>query len=169
MRPRVRGGIIESDIGTLAVGRRGILLVAEWIVADHTPPPFADSDAAATRLADACARYLRGNLDAFTRLPEGERMGEGTRFQCRVWGACRTIPVGETRTYGWIARELRLGNAHCRAVGNALRVNPIPILVPCHRVVSAAGLGGYAGQTSGAMTDIKCRLLAFEAAVRGGA
>jgi hypothetical protein len=59
MRPRVRGGIIESDIGTLAVGRRGILLVAEWIVADHTPPPFADSDAAATRLADACARAAR--------------------------------------------------------------------------------------------------------------
>ena len=165
MRLRIRDGSIESEIGTLAVGRRGILLVAEWIVGKAEPPAFDASDAAADRLMAAYARYFRGNLQAFARLG----MGEGTRFQCRVWGACRDIPPGETRTYGWIAKELRLGNAHCRAIGNALRVNPLPILVPCHRVVSASGLGGYAGETSGPLTDIKCRLLAFEAAVRHGA
>lgn len=165
MRLRIRDGSIESEIGTLAIGRRGVLLVAEWIVAKAEPPAFDASDAAAERLTAAYARYLRGNLQAFVRLG----MGEGTRFQCRVWGACREIPAGETRTYGWIARELRLGNAHCRAIGNALRVNPLPILVPCHRVVSASGLGGYAGETSGPLADIKCRLLAFESAMRRGA
>ena len=165
MRLRIRDGSIESEIGTLAIGRRGILLVAEWIVGKEEPPAFDASDAAADRIMAAYARYFRGNLQAFARLG----MGAGTRFQCRVWGACRDIPPGETRTYGWIAKELRLGNAHCRAIGNALRVNPLPILVPCHRVVSASGLGGYAGETSGPLTDIKCRLLAFEAAVRHGA
>jgi methylated-DNA-[protein]-cysteine S-methyltransferase len=165
MRPRVRDGIIESDIGTLAVGRRGVLLVAEWLVGKAEPPAFEAADAAVARLMDAYTRYLRGNPQPLARLP----MGEGTRFQCKVWGACREIPAGETRTYGWIARELRLSQAHCRAIGNALRVNPLPILVPCHRVVSASGLGGYAGETSGAMTDIKCRLLAVEVALRGGA
>jgi methylated-DNA-[protein]-cysteine S-methyltransferase len=165
MRLRIRDGSIESDIGILAIGRRGILLVAEWMVSDGDPPAFSDSDAAAARLSAAYARYFRGNLQAFARLG----MGEGTRFQCRVWGACREIAAGETRTYGWIARELRLGNAHCRAIGNALRVNPLPILVPCHRVVSASGLGGYAGETSGPLADIKCRLIAFESAMRRGA
>ena len=165
MRPRIRDGIIESEIGALAVGRRGILVVAEWLVGKAEPPAFDASDATATKLIEAYMRFFRGNLQAFARLP----MGEGTRFQCKVWGACREIPAGETRTYGWIAKELRLSQAHCRAIGNALRVNPLPILVPCHRVVSATGLGGYAGETSGAMTDIKCRLLAFEAAARHGA
>ena len=165
MRPRTRDGTIDSEIGTIAVGRRGILLVADWIVGRAEPPSFDPSDAAAARLVAAYARYFRGDMRAFDRLPAGE----GTRFQSRVWDACRAIPPGQTRTYGWIARELGLGNAHCRAIGNALRSNPLPIAVPCHRVVSAAGLGGYAGATSGPLSDIKCRLIAFESAMRSGA
>lgn len=68
-----------------------------------------------------------------------------TVFQRQVWCVARTIPYGTTRTYGWIAD--RMGDPDSkRAVGQALNANPLPLLVPCHRVVAAKGkLGGFAG------------------------
>lgn len=83
----------------------------------------------------------------------------GTRFQCKVWTLLRTIPAGTTRTYGDLAREL--GSA-ARAVGQACRANPCPIVVPCHRVVAARGLGGFAGETSGPGLSVKRWLLEHE-------
>jgi methylated-DNA-[protein]-cysteine S-methyltransferase len=83
----------------------------------------------------------------------------GTEFQRRVWALMRAIPAGETRTYGSIAREL--GSAP-RAVGQACRANPLPIVVPCHRVVAAHGLGGFAGDTSGRRLAVKRWLLRHE-------
>ena len=164
MRPRARDGIIESEIGVLAVGRRGVLLAAEWLVGRARPPEFDPHDDMATAFLAAYLRYFRGHdwRESFRKQP----IGDGTPFQCDVWRACRAIEPGETRTYGWIAKELRLQPIHCRAVGNALRSNPLPIAVPCHRVVAASGLGGYAGARTGALADIKCRLIAFEAAMR---
>jgi len=84
---------------------------------------------------------------------------QGTSFQQSVWHELSKIPVGETRTYGEIAHKL---NTSARAVGNACRRNPIQIIVPCHRVVSAKGLGGYAGETQGRQLDIKRWLLNHE-------
>lgn len=84
---------------------------------------------------------------------------EGTAFQKSVWNELCNIPLGETRTYGDIAKRL---HSSARAVGNACRKNPIAIIVPCHRVVSAAGLGGYAGETGGKQLDIKRWLLKHE-------
>jgi methylated-DNA-[protein]-cysteine S-methyltransferase len=68
-----------------------------------------------------------------------------TVFQREVWQLTRLIPYGETRSYGWIAE--RLGRAGAgRAVGQALARNPLPIIIPCHRVVAKdGGLGGYSG------------------------
>lgn len=67
----------------------------------------------------------------------------GSPFRQRVWAALRAIPPGETRGYGDLAREL--GTA-ARAIGGANGANPIPIIIPCHRVVGAGGaLGGYSG------------------------
>lgn len=87
-------------------------------------------------------------------------MPEGTPFQRSVWQQLLEIPDGETRTYGQIAQSL--GSAP-RAVGGACRRNPIPILIPCHRVVTAdARIGGYAGSVSGPLVEIKQRLLALE-------
>ncbi len=68
----------------------------------------------------------------------------GTAFQQRVWQALTAIPTGEVMTYGALAKQL---NSSARAVGNACRRNRFPLLIPCHRVVSAAGIGGYAGDT----------------------
>ena len=82
---------------------------------------------------------------------------EGTPFQQAVWKALLRIPYGETRTYGEIARAL--GTPHAfRAVGAANHANPIPIVIPCHRVVqSGGGLGGYGGGLA-----LKRRLLNLE-------
>lgn len=86
---------------------------------------------------------------------------EGTEFQKSVWRELTKIPLGETRTYGEIAKIL---NSSARAVGNACRQNPIQIIVPCHRVVSAKGIGGYAGETDGKQLNIKRWLLKHEGA-----
>jgi len=67
-----------------------------------------------------------------------------TRFQRQVWDALVAIPFGEVRTYGEVARSVDRPGAS-RAVGNANHVNPYPVIVPCHRVVASAGLGGYGG------------------------
>lgn len=87
--------------------------------------------------------------------------GDAADFERRVWAITRAIPVGETLTYGDIAR--RLGDvALSRAVGQALGANPIPIIVPCHRVVAADGsLTGYSG---GAGVETKAKLLRLEGA-----
>jgi len=81
----------------------------------------------------------------------------GTPFQQRVWAQLLTIPYGETRSYGEIARALG-GVRYARAVGSANHHNPVPIIVPCHRVIGSNGqLTGYAGGV-----DLKARLLALE-------
>jgi methylated-DNA-[protein]-cysteine S-methyltransferase len=86
---------------------------------------------------------------------------QGTAFQQRVWQALQGIPCGEMRTYGELAAQLASG---ARAVGNACRRNPVPVIVPCHRVVGAHGIGGYSGHTAGRELQRKRWLLAHEAA-----
>ncbi len=72
-------------------------------------------------------------------------LSEGTPFQREVWETARLIGYGETRSYGWIAKNIKKPGAS-RAVGRALGKNPVPLLVPCHRVVAAdGGLCGFAG------------------------
>ena len=90
----------------------------------------------------------------------------GSAHSRRVWRALCAIPVGETRSYGQIAREI--GSAP-RAVGQACRANPWPLFIPCHRVVPAGGggtlpTGGYAGNVRGPLADVKAWLLAHEGA-----
>ncbi|MBS1146921.1 MAG: methylated-DNA-(protein)-cysteine S-methyltransferase, partial [Proteobacteria bacterium] len=84
-------------------------------------------------------------------------------FQKRVWRALMEIPAGHPTTYGALAKQL--GTA-ARAVGQACGSNPLPILVPCHRVVAANGLGGFMHSASGAPLDVKTWLLAHERGAR---
>jgi len=84
---------------------------------------------------------------------------KGTRHQQKVWKAMSNIPCGKTRNYGELAIELK---SAAQAVGQACGANPIPIVVPCHRVVSKSGLGGFMRHASGAPIDIKRWLLAHE-------
>jgi methylated-DNA-[protein]-cysteine S-methyltransferase len=108
----------------------------------------------------ACAQigdYCEGRLQR-----QGFKLrlrADGTEFQQRVWRALQAIPSGETRTYGEIAAKL---GTSARAVGNACRRNPIPLIIPCHRVIAAAGTGGYGGETHGEWIRIKRWLLHHE-------
>jgi O-6-methylguanine DNA methyltransferase len=98
-------------------------------------------------------KYLEGKLKQF----DCPLDMEGTAFQKRVWSALRKIPYGKTQSYADVARAIGHPKAF-RAVGNANGTNPVPIIVPCHRVIeSNGGLGGY-----GSGIGIKKRLLEFE-------
>ncbi len=83
----------------------------------------------------------------------------GSAFQRRVWTAMCDIPAGGTETYGGLAARI---DGIARAVGTACGKNPIPIIIPCHRVVAASGLGGYSGDGG---LDTKVALLRLEGAL----
>lgn len=129
-------------------------------VSDAETSDAVEADAAATaarRLLSQAVReleeYFAGERREFT-FPTA---AAGTPFQRLVWEALREIPYGETRTYGEIARRIGHPGA-ARAVGQANNRNPLPIVVPCHRVIGASGtLTGYAGGL-----DVKERLLELE-------
>ena len=127
------------------LGRLGVRLQQQRVCAvDFLPAsasPMAGAGQLAARVAAEFSAYFRDPGSAF-RLPLEL---QGTPFQRRVWAALLAIPPGETRSYGELASQLGTG---ARAVGNACRRNPLPIIVPCHRVVGAAGIGGYSGQTA---------------------
>ena len=116
--------------------------------------------AGATRSAAATPPTQLGEYFAGKRREfELELAPYGTDFQLRVWRALREIPYGAVRNYGDIARAIGQPGA-ARAVGQAVGRNPLPIVIPCHRVIASDGsIGGY----SGGLT-IKHRLLALEGA-----
>jgi len=122
-------------------------------------PVSAQLDARAQRLARELAAYWTQPTHAFDLPIELA----GTPFQQRVWRALMAIPAGHPTTYGALAKQL--GTA-ARAVGQACGSNPLPILVPCHRVVAANGLGGFMHSASGAPLDVKTWLLAHERGAR---
>ena len=110
----------------------------------------------AERAAAQLERY-RSNPDTQFDLPI--RI-EGDELQRAVWQAMCAIPRGRTRTYGEIAREL---GTDARTVGQACGDNRLPIVIPCHRVVAADGIGGFAHATSGYLIEVKRWLLMHEA------
>jgi len=105
------------------------------------------------RFREELEAYFQGTLRRF-RSPVHP---EGTAFQRRVWQTLVRIPFGQTRSYGWVAREAGFPGG-ARAVGQANARNPVPIVVPCHRVVNADG--GIGGFSSG--VDLKRWLIRWE-------
>ena len=156
-RTAVAGGglwVYDTAAGKITVASNGTAVAAVR---------FGDLSGGAparrTELTDLAAEqlreYLAGKRKSFT-VPLAPN---GTPFQMRVWAALRTIPYGETRSYGRIAALIGNPKA-CRAVGTANNRNPIAILIPCHRVIGADGsLVGYGGGL-----PLKRRLLALERA-----
>jgi methylated-DNA-[protein]-cysteine S-methyltransferase len=88
---------------------------------------------------------------------------QGSVFQQRVWSAIQSIPNGQTMTYGELATQIKSGP---RAVGGACAANYYPLIIPCHRVLSKAGIGGFVGETNGPYLRIKQWLLSHENAIR---
>ena len=122
-------------------------------------PARAGALAPANKLAErACAQIEKYVADPGYRFALPLKH-VGTDFQRRVWAQISAIPCGETRTYGDLARRLRSAP---RAVGQACGTNYFPLVIPCHRVVAATGLGGFAHNSDGYLIEVKRRLLAHE-------
>lgn len=152
--------VIDSPIGPLTLAGDGSTLM-HLRMADqsHEPDRSAWHPAGPDTFADVAEQldaYFAGSLTEF----DVDLELAGTEFQRRVWAALQTIPYGETRSYGEIAGQIG-SPAASRAVGLANGRNPISIIVPCHRVVGAAGsMTGYAGGI-----DRKRMLLSLESKV----
>lgn len=153
---------IPSPIGPLTLAGTGSTLM-HLRMTDQTHEPDragwqpADPDAFAD-VVEQLDAYFAGSLTEFNV----NLQLAGTDFQHRVWAALRTIPYGETRTYGQIAAQIG-SPAAARAVGLSNGRNPISIIVPCHRVIgSGGGLTGYGGGI-----DRKRLLLTLEQKSRG--
>lgn len=123
-----------------------------------TAAPLPPQNALATELARQVRAYLRRPRGAVFDLP---LVSAPTAFQRRVRAALQTIGGGQIRTYGAIAKQI--GSAP-RAVGGACRANRLPLLIPCHRVVAADGLGGFMGVRGGHQAAVKRWLLGHEGA-----
>ena len=123
-------------------------------VPDHVSPGNGTSVTLWNEARTQLIEYLAGERRAFS-LPVD--MSGGTPFQRRVWHAILRIPYGRVRSYQWVAARVG-GKQYARAVGMALGANPVPIVVPCHRIVSHDGsLGGF-----GCGLPMKRRLLKLE-------
>jgi methylated-DNA-[protein]-cysteine S-methyltransferase len=143
----------RSPIGALAVEAtdRGVCGIA--LRGAKARPPISEAEHEHLEAGVRALReYFRGRTPVLPALDLG-----GSAFDRKVWRALLEIPWGETRTYGALAAQLGVAGA-ARAVGGANGRNPVPILVPCHRVVAVDGLGGYSGGL-----EVKRWLLAHEA------
>jgi len=156
-----------SNVGT---GWVGILGSSRGLVRTTLPLPSAQeakqqlgdranyatlSDNFCPDLVQRLRSYFAGHRVTF---PDELDLSPATAFQRRVWEITRLIPYGETRSYSWVDEQMGKDGA-VRAVGRALGQNPLPIIIPCHRVVAKGGkLGGYSRGV-----EIKKGLLRLEA------
>jgi methylated-DNA-[protein]-cysteine S-methyltransferase len=145
---------LHTPIGPITVSEEdGAIVALDWGWGrDQTETPVLQ------RARDELHAYFDGKRDQFT-LPLNP---QGSPYRRRVWDALRDIPYGATRSYAEVARTA--GGAP-RSVGQANAANPIPIIIPCHRVLASNGIGGYSG---GDGLDTKRYLLALETPAGSG-
>ncbi len=129
---------VSSPVGELTIFEEdGAIVALEW---GRAPAEPGKPSALLKRAARQLDEYFEGKRRTFD-LP---LKPAGTAFQRKVWAALAAIPMGKVETYGALAKKLRSG---ARAVGTACGANPIPILIPCHRVLGTGGnLSGYSGE-----------------------
>ena len=149
---------MPSQVGKLVLELQGDQLVS-LSIAESDEQPLDSDIKSKNKLEKSIRQQLKKYFSSAISFNAISLLLNGTPFQKSVWRELSKIPLGETRTYGEIANKL---SSSPRAVGNACRRNPIAIIIPCHRVISAQGLGGYAGATEGRQLDIKRWLLNHE-------
>jgi methylated-DNA-[protein]-cysteine S-methyltransferase len=148
--------VVPAPFGAVGVKTDGEA-VTEIVYLPPDTPARSPTNALAARAAEQIERYLEDPRAGFD-LPVKV---DGTSFRRRVWREISAIPRGETRTYGDLAARLR---SVPRAVGQACGDNALPLVIPCHRVVAANGLGGFAHHDAGYLVAAKRWLLAHEGA-----
>lgn len=150
--------VLVVPFGALGVVVGGHALARIDFLPADTPSAPPDS-ALAEQVCKQLLAYLENPAHRFS-LPVETK---GTPFQHKVWQSLAAIPPGETLTYGELAR--RIGSSP-RAVGQACGANPVPLVVPCHRVLAKAGAGGFMHSRSGDTMRIKQWLLEHESGAR---
>jgi len=145
---------LPAPFAVLGIVTDGTALTALDFLPLETPV-LEPQDAVSRRVCTQLQAYLADPLFSFD-LPLALH---GTVFQSRVWQALRQIPGGSTQSYGELARLL---HSVPRAVGQACGANPIPVIVPCHRVLAREGLGGFMNSIGGDPMAIKRWLLEHE-------
>ena len=142
---------IKTPAGKLVLySQQGVISKADWEPDDDLDPQH-----------DEIQRQFKQYWLNADKLINIKLLKQGSAYRHKVWAELCKIPFGETITYSALAGKI--GSA-ARAVGNACRDNPYPVIIPCHRVVSVSGMGGYCGQTEGDFIAIKYKLLDYEAA-----
>ena len=160
--------IFKTDMGWVGIlaSAKGLLgITLPQRSAQEARPLLGDSVNRATcslrlfdNLMERLRAYFSGHRTTFTDKLD---LSPATHFQREVWEITRRIPYGETRSYAWVAEQIKKPRA-ARAVGQALSKNPLPVIVPCHRVVTSDGkLGGFSGGV-----EMKRYLLSLEASAR---
>lgn len=129
--------VLDSPVGALGVRMEAGAISAIEFLGEQ--PIVAPACALGRGVAEAITAYFRDPRSPLDTLPLA---WSGSAFQRRVWAALRALAVGQTVSYGQLAREL---GTSARAVGGACRTNPLALVVPCHRVVGARGPGGFMG------------------------
>lgn len=151
--------VVKAPFGAVGIRTEAIgtehECVAEILYLPPGTPAVAPKNRLAAQAAAQVEAYLRNPAAPFA-LP---LKPVGTRFQRRVWEAVAAIPAGEVLSYGEVAKRLRSGP---RPVGQACGANYFPLAIPCHRVVSSTGIGGFARNDDGFHVAIKRWLLAHE-------
>jgi methylated-DNA-[protein]-cysteine S-methyltransferase len=162
--------LFETTAGVAAIGWKGAAVTSlrlpapdasetERSVLRRLPGAArAEPPADIAAVIDAAIRYFDGERTEFFEVPVDP--GQQPPFFTQVYAFIRTLGWGETTTYGAVARALEAGPEHARAVGQAMATNPVPLIIPCHRVLAAGGkIGGFSapgGSTS------KARMLELE-------
>lgn len=137
---------LQTPAGLLALtSRQGVIIKTDWEQGDFLNP------------------LDEHQLNSYWQNPDKRMtiklLKQGSAYRNKVWEALCQIPFGETISYSALANKI---DSSARAVGNACRDNPYALFIPCHRVVSISGMGGYCGQTDGNLMAIKLKLLEFE-------
>lgn len=153
--------VLPSPLGPLGVSVDAAGRLASVDFLEPTYPMQAPTSDATRRVARALEAYFE-NPNYHFDLPLSPA---ATAYQQQVREVMSAIPAGETRSYGALAEQL---HSAPRAVGQACRHNPVPIVVPCHRVIARHGSGGYSGARTGPQMDIKHWLLRHEGVMLSG-
>ena len=132
---------VASPVGPFGISGDDTAVTAIYLPWEQRRASKGPAPRTVARCAEQLEEYLAGERRDFTVTLAAV---DATTFQLDVWDALRDIPYGEVRTYAEIALHVNRPRAS-RAVGNANHANPYPVIVPCHRVVAANGLGGYGG------------------------
>jgi methylated-DNA-[protein]-cysteine S-methyltransferase len=151
--------VIEAPFGCLGILTElveGSLMLSRIDYLPANAVLVAPQNQLAKEIARQCKAYFKDPHWQFD-LPTKPA---GTEHQRKVWSTIQDIPAGQTRTYGEVAKKIKSG---ARAVGTACGANPYPLIAPCHRVISAQGIGGFMKENSpGFYRQIKIWLLKHE-------